>query len=84
MYSVVAENVNPNVCNFDSDFCGWIQDYRVVLDPSVTDPYLQYADSYDFFRISGTTPSSNTGPNGDHTSGNGASRGQRNTKTTFI
>jgi len=67
----IDQNVNPNVCNFDTDFCGWIQDYKVVLNPDATDPYLQYADSYDFFRINGTTPSANTGPNGDHTSGNG-------------
>uniref|UniRef100_A0A914W8Q9 Metalloendopeptidase n=1 Tax=Plectus sambesii TaxID=2011161 RepID=A0A914W8Q9_9BILA len=67
----IDQNQNPNVCNFDTDFCGWIQDYKVVLDPNAPDPFLQYADQYDFFRINGTTPSANTGPNGDHTSGNG-------------
>jgi len=67
----IDQNKNPNACDFDTDFCGWIQDYRVVLQPNVTDPYIQYADEYDYYRISGTTPSGNTGPNGDHTSGNG-------------
>jgi len=67
----VDQASDPRSCNFDNNWCGWIQDYRVVLDPNQNDPYPQYADEYDFYRISGQTPSANTGPNGDHTSGNG-------------
>lgn len=45
-------------CNFDIDVCG----YRQLT-----------SDDFDWTRQNGTTPSKNTGPNGDHTSGIGKS-----------
>ena len=42
-------------CNFDSDTCGWQQ--------------IQLDDEFDWERESGDTPTSDTGPWGDHTSG---------------
>nr|XP_054770411.1 MAM and LDL-receptor class A domain-containing protein 1-like [Lytechinus pictus] len=41
-------------CNFDSGFCGWTQDST---------------DYFDWTLRSGSTPSVNTGPSSDHTTG---------------
>ncbi|XP_071503080.1 MAM and LDL-receptor class A domain-containing protein 1-like [Diadema antillarum] len=43
-------------CDFESGLCGWLQ---------LTD------DDFNWTRENGGTPSSNTGPSGDHTTGNG-------------
>ncbi|XP_071492659.1 MAM and LDL-receptor class A domain-containing protein 1-like [Diadema antillarum] len=43
-------------CDFESGLCGWLQ---------LTD------DDFDWTRENGGTPSSSTGPSGDHTTGNG-------------
>lgn len=45
-------------CNFDKDDCGFKQDKD---------------DIFDWTRKSGSTPSGNTGPAGDHTTGKGLS-----------
>ena len=49
----------PDDCEFDGDgFCYWVQ------DKSDTSPV-------DWERIKGSTPTANTGPSADHTSGTG-------------
>ncbi|XP_078610727.1 scavenger receptor cysteine-rich domain-containing group B protein-like isoform X2 [Branchiostoma floridae x Branchiostoma japonicum] len=53
---VCGENVPHVSCNFDFNECGFIHD-------STT--------HFDWARRDGSTPSSSTGPNGDHTTGNG-------------
>uniref|UniRef100_A0A672ZNM9 MAM domain containing 2a n=1 Tax=Sphaeramia orbicularis TaxID=375764 RepID=A0A672ZNM9_9TELE len=46
----------PGQCNFESGFCGYIQDEE---------------DKADWLRVRGHTPTSYTGPRGDHTTGVG-------------
>ncbi|XP_072444404.1 MAM domain-containing protein 2a isoform X1 [Chiloscyllium punctatum] len=46
----------PGKCNFDMDYCGFIQDHK---------------DKGNWYRRTGTTPTSFTGPKGDHTTGVG-------------
>ena len=43
-------------CNFDKSTCGFVQDN---------------SDNFNWTRHMGSTPSSNTGPSADHTTGNG-------------
>ena len=43
-------------CSFESSICAWSQDIT---------------DQFDWFLASGSTPSVDTGPTGDHTSGTG-------------
>ena len=43
-------------CNFDKSKCGFVQDN---------------SDNFNWTRRMGSTPSSNTGPSGDHTTGKG-------------
>ncbi|XP_072014824.1 thyroid hormone-induced protein B-like [Amphiura filiformis] len=45
-------------CNFDGDTCGWQQ--------------IQLDDQFDWTRRSGDTPTSDTGPYADHTTGTGS------------
>ena len=45
--------VGPDDCEFESDLCVWTNEAT--------------ADQLDWTRHAGTTPSSNTGPSGDHT-----------------
>ncbi|XP_048583250.1 uncharacterized protein LOC116612520 [Nematostella vectensis] len=47
----------PGDCNFDRDFCNWTNE--------------QGTDDFDWSRNKGPTPSDNTGPSADHTSGKG-------------
>lgn len=49
----------PGQCNFESGVCGYIQDRK--------------EDEADWLRVRGHTPTSYTGPRGDHTSGVGES-----------
>ncbi|XP_067886682.1 MAM domain-containing protein 2a isoform X2 [Heterodontus francisci] len=46
----------PGKCNFDVDYCGFIQDHK---------------DKSNWYRRAGATPTSFTGPKGDHTTGVG-------------
>ena len=43
------------ICNFDVSMCGFVQDSN---------------DKFDWTRHNGSTPSTNTGPSFDHTTGN--------------
>lgn len=49
----------PGQCNFESGVCGYIQDKK--------------EDKADWLRVRGYTPTSYTGPRGDHTTGVGES-----------
>lgn len=49
----------PGQCNFESGMCGYIQD--------------KTEDKVDWLRVRGHTPTSYTGPRGDHTTGVGES-----------
>ena len=51
---VVTVSVSPLDCDFDVNTCTWVQGDT---------------DDFNWSRISGSTPSNNTGPNGDHTTG---------------
>uniref|UniRef100_A0A8C3C7D9 MAM and LDL receptor class A domain containing 1 n=1 Tax=Cairina moschata TaxID=8855 RepID=A0A8C3C7D9_CAIMO len=51
------ENCNPDLqCNFENGLCNWEQDTE---------------DDFDWIRIQGPTPTVNTGPSKDHTTGTG-------------
>lgn len=50
---------HPGQCNFESGICGYIQDKN--------------GDKADWLRVRGHTPTSYTGPRGDHTTGVGES-----------
>lgn len=47
----------PGQCDFDSGLCGYFQDVK--------------EDKADWLRVRGHTPTSYTGPKGDHTTGVG-------------
>ncbi|XP_031565922.1 uncharacterized protein LOC116301061 [Actinia tenebrosa] len=47
---------SPGDCNFDRDYCNWVNDK---------------SDNFDWLRRSGSTPTLFTGPSKDHTSGKG-------------
>ena len=44
--------LSPGTCDFETSDCGWIN---------------EAGDEFDWIRTKGSTPSSNTGPDGDHT-----------------
>ncbi|XP_077978778.1 scavenger receptor cysteine-rich domain-containing protein DMBT1-like [Glandiceps talaboti] len=51
------EFVYPLPCDFESSLCQWVQ---------------MTADNFDWIRQNGSTPTSGTGPTGDHTNGDGS------------
>lgn len=62
MYSLIPSNIGPGDCEFDDDskpFCDWEQD--------ATDNQVKYPN----WMRGSSTPSANTGPEADHTTGSG-------------
>ena len=49
-------NLGPDDCEFENGLCSWVNVQN---------------DQLDWTRRSGSTPSKDTGPSGDHTSGDG-------------
>ena len=60
--------MNPVACDFEKDYCAYED--------------MTGYDEFDWTRWQGETPSWNTGPSVDHTTGTAAGRGYRNRGST--